>query len=190
MNGRACVAGRCRTPEAPIAQGDALRVVLAPADLAVVGLRGGGGGAELPETVALGRAASGTVVMFFRFEATWRDDAEVQSAFLVLEPVDATPPATAPINFEMARVVEPWTPAVVSWGRQPRLAVPLTAGTMRARATSPMRVDVTPLVKSWARRDTDDHGIALLAKGDDAEGAVVSMGVTQGRGPRLEVYVK
>jgi hypothetical protein len=189
-DGRACVAGRCRATEASASQGDALRVVLAPADLAVVGLHGGGGGPDLPESVALGRAESGTVVMLFRFEATWRDDAEVQNAFLVLEPLEGTPPAINPISFEMARVVEPWRAEVVSWGRQPRLAVPYGAGTLRARPALPLRVDVTPLVKTWNRRDADDHGIALLAKGDDAYGAVVSTGVSHGRGPRLEVYVK
>lgn len=188
--GRSCVAGRCRAPDAPASQGDALRLVLVPADLAVVGLRGGGGGPELPATVALGRAEGGTVVMFFRFEAPWREDAEVQSAFLVLDPLEGTPPPLGSVSFEMARVVEPWQPAIVTWGRQPRLAVPMTAGTVRARPTLPVRVDVTPLVRRWARREADDHGIALLATGDDAYGAVVSLGVSQGRGPRLEVYVK
>jgi hypothetical protein len=189
-DGHACVAGRCRAADAPPSPGDALRLVLLPADLAVVGQRGGGGGPDLPETVALGRALGGTVVMLFRFEAPWRDDAEVQSAFLVLEPLEATPPATGTIRFEMARVVEPWQPAVVTWGRQPRLSVPLVAGAARARPALPVRVDVTPLVKRWARRDADDHGLALLASGDDAQGAVISLGATQGHGPRLEVYVK
>jgi hypothetical protein len=189
-DGRSCVAGRCRPPESPASAADALRVVLAPADVAVVGLHGGGGGPDLPETVALGRAASGTVVMLFRFEASFREDAEVESAFLVLDPLDGTPPAVSPIAFEMARVVEPWQPETVSWGRQPRLAVPIEAGSVRARPSLPLRVDVTPLVRAWSRRDPDDHGLALLAKGDDDYGAVVSLGVTQGRGPRLEVYVK
>jgi len=188
--GRACVAGRCRAADAPISPADARRLLLSPVDVAVVGLHGGGGGPDLPEAIALGRGASGTVVMLFRFEATWRDDAEVQSAFLVLEPLDGAPPAVSPIRFEMARVVEPWQPAAVSWGRQPRLSVPYVAGTTRARPALPVRVDVTPLVRTWTRRDPDDHGIALLAKGDDAHGAVVSMGVSHGRGPRLEVYVK
>jgi len=189
-DGRTCVAGRCRAPESPASPSDALRVVLPPADVAVVSLRGGGGGPDLPDAVAVGRAASGTVVMFFRFEATWRDDAEVSSAFLVLEPMEGSPPPVGAITFQMARIVEPWRAAVVSPGRQPRLAVPLVAGTMRARPSLPLRVDVTPLVRAWSRREPDDHGIALLARGDDAYGAVVSMGVSQGRGPRLEVYVK
>jgi hypothetical protein len=176
--------------DAPPSTPDAQRVVLAPVDLAVVASRGAAGGGELPDLVALGRGASGTVIMLFRFAATWRDDAEVVSAFLVLDAVEGAPPATSPITLEMARVLEAWQPGIVSWGRQPRMDLPRTAGTVRPRATVPLRVDVTPLVKDWGRRAADDHGIALLARGEDAYGAVVSTGVSQGNGPRLEVYVK
>lgn len=187
--GRACVAGRCRAEAAP-SPPDAARVVLAPVDLAVVSARGRGGDGVVPDVVALGRAASGTVVMLFRFAATWRDDAEVVSAFLVLDAIDGAPPVTSPITLETARVKEGWQPGVVSWGRQPRLGVPRAAGTMRPRPTVPLRIDVTPLVREWARRDADDHGIALLAHGDDEGGALISTGLSQGSGPRLEVYVK
>lgn len=189
--GRSCVAGRCRPQDALPSPPDSVRVVLVPTDVAVVASRGsGGGGASLPETIALGREASGTVVMLFRFAATWRDDAEVVSAFVVLDALEGSPPAASETSFEMARIVEPWQAQLVSWGRQPRLGVPRTAGSLRARPSIPVRVDVTPLVREWSRRDPDDHGIALLARGQDASGAVVSMGVAQGVGPRLEVYVK
>ncbi len=189
--GRACVVGRCRPVDAPLSPPAALRVVLAPVDLAVVTSRGPGGGGDVrPEAIALGRGASGTVVMLLRFAATWRDDAEVASAFIVLDTLDGAPPVTSPITFEVARIAEAWQSGVVSWGRQPRLDVLRQAGTMRARPTVPLRVEVTPLVREWARRGADDHGIALLARGDDAYGAVISIGVAQGSGPRLEVYVK
>ena len=165
--------------------------MLAPVDFAVVASRGsGGGGASLPGAVALGRASSGTVVLLFRFAATWKDDAEVSSAFVVLDPLEGSPPSAGAVSFEMARIVEPWQPSVVSWGRAPHLDVPIVAGQARPRPSAPIRVDVTPLVRAWARRDRADHGIALLATGDDAFGAVVSTGVAQGTGPRLEVYLK
>jgi hypothetical protein len=187
--GRACVAGRCRLPDAAPAPADTLRVVIPPTEVAVVSSRGPGGDAQ-PDTVALGRAAAGTVVMLFRFSATWRDDAEVASAFLVLDLVDPAPPAERPITFEAARIEEPWQPAIASWGRLPRLGVPYQAGAARPRTAVPVRVDVTPLVRAWSKRSPEDHGIALLAKGDDAYGAPVYVGVAQGLGPRLEVYVK
>ena len=54
--GRSCVAGRCRPQDAAPSPGDTLRVVLTPTDVAVVAAHGkGGGGSELPDTVALGR---------------------------------------------------------------------------------------------------------------------------------------
>jgi hypothetical protein len=188
--GRSCVAGRCRAAESPPSLPDAQRVVLPPAALAVVGAFGPEGGDEVPSAVTLGRDAGGTVVMLFRFAATWRDDAEVVSAFLVLDALDGSPPATSPVTLETARVEEAWEQASVSWGRQPRLSVPRAAGAVRMRAPAPLRVDVTALVRAWSRRDKDDHGIALLARGGDAYGTVVSTGVSQGVGPRLEVYVK
>ena len=189
--GHTCVAGRCRLADAPVSPQDALRFVVAPVDLAVVASGGSGaGGLDVPDAVTLGRASSGTVVMLFRFAATWRDDAEIVSAFVVLDPLDGVPLGAAPITFEMARIAEAWQPGVVSWGRQPRLDVPKVAGTQRARPSVPLRVDVTPLVREWAQRAREDHGLALLARGEDAYGTVVSTGASRGTGPRLEVYVK
>lgn len=188
--GSLCVVGRCRREDAPPAAADTLRSTLVPTDLAVIAARGGGGGGDtLPETVALGRAGSGAVVMLLRFAPSWREDAEVQSAFLVLHPIEGARPSSSPIAFEVARILEAWQPSLVSWGRQPRLDVPFAAGVVRARPSLPLRIDVSPLVRTWAHA-SGEHGIALLAGGDDAYGAVVSMGVGQGRGPRLEVYVK
>jgi hypothetical protein len=45
-------------------------------------------------------------------------------------------------------------------------------------------------VREWGQRAADDHGIALLARGDDAYGMVIATGASRGAGPRLEVYVK
>ena len=188
--GRSCVVGRCRPLETTPSPTEALRVVLEPADLAVVASSGsGGGGDELPESVTLGRATNGTVVLLFRFVPTWHEAAEVTSAFLVLEPLEG-PPAVDAATFEMARILEPWLAGSASWGRRPRLDIPKTAGTIRARALLPVRIDVTPLVRDWVKRKHDDHGIALLARGEDAYGTAFSLGVSRGRRPRLEVYVR
>jgi hypothetical protein len=186
-----CVAGRCRPPEKVPTSTDSLRVLLPPRDLAVL-TRGGpsGGGFELPDAVVLGRDEGGGVVMLLRFAATWRDDAEIASAYVVLDPASgATPPRVAP-NVEIARILEPWDPSTTSWGRQPRISLPVRAGQLRAQPPAPVRVDVTRFVRDWAKRLPDDHGIALLIDGDDALGAAYSMGVDDGTGPLLEVYVR
>ncbi len=186
--GKACVVGRCRALDEAPAAIDARRVILAPSDFAV--LAATGAPSSIPETVALGRAEGGTVALLLRFAASWRDDSDVLSAFVVLDPVDSAPPAATPAVFESARILEPWQSAVVSWGRQPRLDVPRLAAVIRAIPGTPVRIDVTSLVREWSSRRADDHGLALLVHGDDRIGQAFSMGVTGGAGPRLEAYVR
>jgi hypothetical protein len=189
--GKSCIVGRCRTPEEPPSPPDTRRVLLPPADLAVIASTMlGTPGAPVPETLALGRAGDGTVELLFRFVATWRDDAEVLSAFVLLEPLDAALPPSAGASFETARILEPWRSATVSWGRQPRVDLPRLTSVVRPRPGAPVRIDVTPLVRDWAQRLPDDHGIALIVQGRDALGGAYAMGVSSGSGPRLEVYVR
>jgi hypothetical protein len=187
--GKTCVVGRCRAAEESPSPSDTLRVVVAPVDLAVIASRGEPG-ESLPETLALGRATDGTVELLLRFAAPFHDDADVMSAFVVLDPLESAPPAARPATFEIARILEPWQPSIVTWGRQPRLDLPRRAGVVRALPTAKLRVDVTPLVRDWGKRLPEDHGIALLVRGDDAIGQAYAMGTTSGTGPRLEVYVR
>lgn len=148
------------------------------------------GGQRVPEAIAIGRAGSGGTVLLLRFTSTWGDDADVTSAFVVLEPVEGAPLSRRAATVEVARILDPWDSATASVGRQPRLSLPEKAAVIRPREDAPARVDVTHLVRAWPKRLADDHGIALLIDGDDALGAAVSMGVTGGVGPRLEVYVR
>ncbi len=189
--GASCVVGRCRAVDEAPAAIDTRRVILAPSDVAVIAAAGASSSAEgVPETIALGRAGGGTVALLLRFAASWRDDAEVLSAFVILDPIESAPPAALPAVFESARILEPWQPTVVSWGRQPRLDLPRLAAVIRAIPGTPVRVDVTALVRAWSSRRADDHGLALLVHGDDRIGSAFSMGVTGGAGPRLEAYVR
>jgi hypothetical protein len=185
-----CVAGRCRPAEATPAPADARRVVLAPEDVAVLASGGDGAAARAPEAIALGRAAEGSLVLLLRFAATWRDDAEITSAFLVLDPASGAPPAARDVRLEVARVLDPWRSDTATWGRQPRLSIPEAAAVVRRSPAVPLRIDVTAIVRDWARRRPDEHGIALLAPGDDPVGAAYSMGISEGAGPRLEVYLR
>jgi hypothetical protein len=146
--------------------------------------------ARVPEAIALGRAAGGSLVVLLRFAATWRDDSEITSAFLVLDPVAGAPPAGRDVTLEVARILEPWRSETATWGRQPRLSIPEAAAIVRRSPAVPLRIDVTAMVRDWPRRRPDDHGIAILAPGDDPVGAAYSMGISEGAGPRLEVYLR
>ncbi|AKT35960.1 DNRLRE domain-containing protein [Chondromyces crocatus] len=148
------------------------------------------GATRLPEAIALGAASTGRTVLLFRFAATWPDNADITSAFLLLDPVEGAPPAAQDIPLEVARILDPWSADTVSWGRQPRLSIPGLAAVARRLPLSPVRIDVTDLVRAWAARARDDHGIALLASGDDPVGVACSLGITDGLGPRLEVYLR
>jgi hypothetical protein len=187
--GRICVAARCRSADESPSPSDTLRVMLEPVDIAVIAAKGPPS-SELPETIALGRASNGTVELLLRFLPTFRDDADVVSAFVVLDPIAGAARGARPPTFEMARIRDAWQAATVTWGRQPRLDLPRRTGVVRALSPAPLRIDVTPLVRDWSKRLPDDHGIALLVQGDDAVGQAYSMGTLAGSGPRLEVYVR
>ncbi|HEX7602444.1 MAG TPA: DNRLRE domain-containing protein, partial [Polyangiaceae bacterium] len=144
----------------------------------------------VPEVIALGRADTGSLVVLMRFVATWRADADVDGAFLTMEPLEGAPPARVSTPIEIARVLEPWSSETATWGRQPRLGVPEVAAFVPGHPAQRLRVDVTAIVRAWPRHAHDEHGIALLARGDDPFGSVFTTGVADGVGPRLEVYVR
>ncbi|WP_237244779.1 MULTISPECIES: hypothetical protein [Sorangium] len=187
---RYCVAGRCRPPSHLPSPIDARRVLLPPADLAVLAEDGAAAAPGVPDAVALGHAGAGDVVLLLRFTPTFGVDADIASAFVLLEPAPLAPPAERALTLEVARILEPWRSETATWGRQPRLSIPEVAAIVRRRPATPLRIDVTSLVRDWARRRKDDHGIAILAPGSDAVGAATSMGISQGAGPLLEVYVR
>ncbi|WP_242515628.1 DNRLRE domain-containing protein [Sorangium cellulosum] len=184
-----CVAGRCRPADALPAPLDARRMLLPPEDLAVLEQNGDAAPA-VPDAAALGRASTGDVVLLLRFTPPFGEDAEIASAFVVLQPAPGAPPAGRALTLEVARILEPWRSATATWGRQPRLSVPEPAAIAPRRPVTPLRIDVTSLVRGWAKRRRDDHGIAILAPGNDAVGAAYTMGLSQGVGPQLEVYVR
>jgi hypothetical protein len=170
------MAGRCRPADATPAAPDGVRILLPPRYLAILASRG--------------RAAGGSLVVLLRFVASWRDDAEVVSAFLLLDPLSGAPPARSSTPIEIARILEPWSSETASWGRQPRLGLPEVSAIVVGRPIAPLRVDVTSIVRGWPKRARSEHGIALLAEGNDPFGAVYSTGIAGGAGPRLEVYVR
>lgn len=185
----ACVASRCRAPEASPAPPDGKRMLLAPSELALLSPHGpAGGGSRLPETLNAGENAN--TVLLFRFEAPIQARADIASAFLILEPSAYAPPRHTSSRVQVARILEPWSASTATWGRQPRLSLPEDAGFVYGAPPSTVRIDVTALVRAWPKRRPDDHGIALLLDESQAGGLRYTLGITEGNGPRLEVYLR
>lgn len=165
----------------------AQRELLFPAQIAVITHLGASD--PLPATLKLGREVEGTTAVLLRFEPTWREDAEITSAFIVVDgPPDARP-SSRPIRIDVARILEPWS-FETRWSTLPKTTVPAQGALLPRGAAPRLVVDVTPLVRAWSRHRADDHGIALLVEPQDPYGATLHLGTTSGQGPRLEVYVK
>jgi hypothetical protein len=185
-----CVAGRCRPEGAAPTKSNSTRVVLVPRDFTVLTAENDHDASSTPEAVALGRASTGRALMLFRFVSTWREDADIESAFFVMDAIEGAPLPVAAPTVEIARILSPWSSTTTTWGRQPRLGLPEPAGTLRVIPSLPLRLDVTPSVRAWAKRERDDYGLALLVDGKDENGVLTSTGITKGLGPHLEVYLK
>jgi hypothetical protein len=135
-------------------------------------------------------AQMGELVVLLRFAVSYRNDATIERAFLVLEPVEGAPPARASTTLEVARILERWDPAKASWGRRPRLTVPELRAIVPPGKAERVRVDVTELVRRWAKCAPDDHGLALFASSAGSPAAHYATGLAHARGPTLEVYLR
>lgn len=190
--GRSCLVGLCRLPSSEVVPPHSRRIVLgatqavvlcasvsSPADTAVL-------------TWPAPSCRRPTVLL--RFDAPWGPDARVAAAFLVVGPADGSPSVGAGTVLEVAAVREPWSAATVAW-RAPELGTP--NATARSLAVSHrlahglVRIDVTNIVASWARRTLDDNGVALTADvGEEATLAWAGSAGQAGPGPRLDVYLR
>jgi hypothetical protein len=140
----------------------------------------------LPAVVVLGRGSS---TLFLHFAVPLNEPRDVSAAILILEPPRDGPPGS-PVPIHVAPILQSWIADDVSYGRVPRVGVPERAGVFGGSFAGAVRIDVTTMVKRWAERRSSDHGIAVVADETDAYGSPFSLGITEGRGPRLEVYLR
>jgi hypothetical protein len=186
--GQICAAGRCVKAGTEGASIDSQRVVVAPSELAVVSARGGD--PTLPAEIPFGNAASGSMVVLLKFPMPWGNRARVASAFLTFEPSPGALPESRPVTVSVARVLEPWSAAAVTWARLPKLSRTEVSALATTGPPKTFRIDVTPIVQRWARGRADDQGIALMAAPDAPVGAIYATGVSGAAGPRLDVYLR
>jgi hypothetical protein len=184
--GRICAAGRCARPGTDPIASDSDRIVVAASDIAIVSASAENG--ALPDEIAFfGRSPP---VVLLRFPAPWGNRARIMAAFLTLQLQDTTVVDSRTWTLSVARVLEPWAGAGVSWGRLPRLSAPLVRAEVVPLPPRSLRIDVTAIVQRWARAENDERGLALWASAAGPSGPTFSSGLLGPVGPRLDVYVR
>lgn len=187
--GQECLANRCVVAGGDPVPADSQRLVLEPIEMAVVEGRAREPG-ELPAAITFGSSASTTATLYLRFPHVWRDRPRVEAAFVILEPMAATFGSSDDVDVGAWRVGERWESAALALAKQPALLPPRGRGIARSAPPSPLRIDVTALVRYLAKNPANDHGIALRASPGDSAGASFATGTSGGRSPRLEIYVR
>jgi hypothetical protein len=183
-----CTAGRCLKTGSELVPLDAQRIVVAP-DAMVVVARGNGDRA-LPVEIPLGGATQASTVVLLRFPTPWGKRVRVARAFLTLEPAPSAVSESRPVLVSVARVLEPWSPLDASWGRLPRLSAFEGGAYSGVGPAQTLRIDVTAIVQRWALGRSTDQGLALTASSQAPLGPSYATGVSGGRGPRLDVYLR
>jgi hypothetical protein len=168
-----CHAGQCAPVESVPVAPQSRRVVLVP-----TAIRAANGGSF---AVALG-GSNDAGPLLVRFDATWGPGA-IERAFLVLSPATG-PTSTKPVRVAVARVEEAWTRT----SAMPRVSAVDARTETTVLAGRVVRVDVTDMVREWARTGGRHHGFAVRAETGDAAGLAVA--IESGDAPRLDVYVK
>jgi hypothetical protein len=169
---------------------DARRIVLTPADIAVVTANGQRPSRGIPSAVRFGSAQEGSSVLFLRFGPVQAAATRIESAFLLLEPIPGAARGITDVKVEALRVGEDWNDETLSWSHQPRVGLPTSPGLARGSPPSTLRIDVTELVRHQRERSRADVAVAIKASGGSDAGAAFATGATQGLAPRLEVYVR
>lgn len=191
--GGACVIGRCREATKDVVSSESRRVVLLARKIAVISSRDVplDGSISRPPVdasiTAFGANASGDVVVLLDFDGDVGNGVDVEGAFLVIDPEPGSPGPTASVQIDVAAVLSAWEPASVSWGRTPRLGLPLGAARVPTARRASIRIDVTEAV---AKSRSVGHGFALLASGSDPVGARLVTMARSTSGPKLELYLK
>ncbi len=165
------------------------RLVFLPEDLAW--MRGSTivGSTDLGPTITLGkRGQSDTLLM--RYSIELGQIARVQRALVVLDPMPDCVRRPGRIALELAHVVSPWRSAQLTRGNQPRLDLPMALPDTAATPARPLRIDVTEVVRAWAKDRKRFHGLAIIANGTSDTGACFTSGLTWGESPRLQIFLR
>lgn len=185
--GTTCVLGSCQA-EARVPVGDQTRrVVSFPKDVAAIAetLEGSG-----HTTLTLGGRGVGDAEILLAFDHRLALDAEIEAAWILLDPAPAATAATDFVEIEARDVPGAFRGDELDWRRRPTLGRPVSTTRTRGAEGAPLRLDVTDLVRAWLHEGRREGRVALLARGSADLGATFTTGLGVGIGPRLEVYVR
>lgn len=189
-SGDECLANRCvPLGSEPVAL-DSRRSVLTPHAIAVVSARGPQQTDPMPNAVTFGSATEGASALFLEFEIGSHQIKSLDSAFLVLEPLPMSAPEPTQVEIDAWRIAERWDKDSVRWLAQPALAPPHSHGIAQSSPLSVFRIDVSAIIRFWLRQPLQNRGVALKAPGGDGHGMSFATGASDGRAPRLELYVR
>jgi len=187
--GSSCVVGRCRGDGTLPAARNAPLLQFEPTTIASLSARGEVSTNEsLGDALTLGRASDGEAMWLFRFALTLPDDARIQRALLVLDPLPGCEKRPGRMKLEVSNVLSAWSADTLR-SQRPKIGLPMRALDAPVVPARILRVDLTELVMRWREHRRRYHGLALIAHGDSATGACFSTGQSAGRGPRLEVLL-
>lgn len=188
--GDECLANRCVPAGGAPVPAHAQRLVFEPKAIAVLSSRGHRAGAPLSGAAVFGSRAAGAAALYLRFARPKVSAPRIAGAFVLLEPMPAAPISRADVVVRAWRVGQHWSPAELSWLRQPRRSLPRSSGIARASPPSELRIDVTDIERFVATPGRNDWGIVLQAAAGDGFGVTYSTGVHGAPAPRLELYVR
>jgi len=141
---------------------------------------------DVGPAVVLG-ASDSDAALFLRFAPIWRG-ARIDAAFLLLDPAPKTV-TREDVPLEVSRIHGPWEPPDNPRQRLTR-ALPSVRGIGRAFPETPIRIDVTPIVRYLAEHPDRDLGLVVSATREVPPGLAIATGLGGGSPPRLEVYLR
>jgi hypothetical protein len=188
--GQECLANRCVVAGGEPVGSDTQRRVAEPSRMVVLAADQDSGRDPLPPGVTFGAEHRGSTALFLEFPPVWRGAHEIESAFLVLEPLSGAQPSSEDVPVTAWRVRSRWDESNLSRLKRPELAPPKADGIARTAPPTPLRIDVTAIVSYLSKNPGSDFGIAVESGGGSGTGATYATGASGGRAPRLEVYTR
>ncbi|MGC4086477.1 MAG: hypothetical protein QM756_01010 [Polyangiaceae bacterium] len=185
-SGQECLASRCVLEGGAPVESATQRMLLWPKAIAIASSAEDPHG--LAPSVTLGQSPSAPTALYVRFEPSYRTPRKVHAAFLLLDP-HAGAPGADEITLEVWRARRDVTREHVSWSQQPGFAPPFARGLSRFAPATPLRVDVTELLRFFTEHPALDHGFVVRAA--EGQGSLtLATGVDGGLPPRLDVYLE